>query len=313
MRVGIVGCGRIAYRHVEALMRAGDFTIQWVYDIKKDMADAMVSFISEHYGYMPVPFTSPDVQHVDVVAITTPNAFHLLSLKQFYDRADIFVVEKPVVMNTAEWNDILKLSNDKKIYVSHQLRYLPVYQYVKSLIDSGKLGKISHIGVHMWWNRNKEYFQSAPWRGTWQYDGGMLFNQGIHLLDLGVFLKDASVDSVNVITANKLHDYIEADDVALGYVTFSDGHLLSIEATISAQPQNVRSEIAVFGEMGTIVINNHNISYFYVDGIDEHPVFESVPSYYGHQKLYENIKRGEGITLPDISTTMDILFDIYRR
>ncbi len=314
-KIGIVGCGRIAYRHVEAMFYSGRYEIVWLFDVKEEMALSLADYVKRVFGYMPQVLSSLDtldIQHVDVITITTPNVYHLSSIKDFWSFSDEFVVEKPVVMDSKEWNELNMLSQKKKIYISHQLRYLPVYEYVKSLISEDKLGKLSHISINMWWNRNKEYFEQAEWRGTWKYDGGMLFNQGIHFLDLGVFFASAKPLEITVKWSNRLHPYIETDDVALGYITFENGVLLSVSSTISALPQNIRSELAVFGDKGTIVVNNGDITHFYVEGEKLPPLYK-VPHYYGHKVLYDHVYVGEGITIEDVKTTMEILFEIYRR
>jgi len=312
IEVGIVGCGRIAYRHVDALLAAGKYRIKWLYDIKPDMAAEMADYIEKRVGYKPALLTGEDRDIADVISITTPNAFHFSSLQSFWEYGKEFVIEKPVVMNKEEFTQVEKLAKEKPIYVSHQLRYLPIYQYVRDLVGSKKVGMLSHIVVNMWWNRNRDYFMQAAWRGTWKYDGGMLFNQGIHLLDLAIFIAAEDVADVKIKWANRTHDYIEADDVAVGYIELKSGALIAINATISSQPKNLRSEIGIFGEKGTVVINNHQFEHFYVEHTDM-PHIDTVPSHYGHMKLYENIAEGRGITISDVKQTMNVLFEIYGR
>ncbi|MCQ4987115.1 Gfo/Idh/MocA family oxidoreductase, partial [Anaerostipes caccae] len=102
------------------------------------------------------------------------------------------------------------------------------------------------------WNRNKNYYTQAPWRGTWRQDGGALMNQCIHGIDLLRWMLGDEVESVYGVTRQQFHDYLEAEDVGLAVIKFKNGAIATIEGTTNVNPKNLEETLYLFGENGTV-------------------------------------------------------------
>lgn len=111
---------------------------------------------------------------------------------------------------------------------------------------------MSHGSIHVRWNRNKGYYEQAPWRGLWASDGGALMNQCIHGIDLIRWLMGNEVEEVYGQTRQRIHDYLEAEDIGMAVVKFKDGSLATIEGTTNVYPQNLEETLYLFGENGTV-------------------------------------------------------------
>ena len=106
----------------------------------------------------------------------------------------------------------------------------------------------------MRWNRNRDYYDQAPWRGTWAQDGGCLMNQCIHGIDLLRWMMGDEVEEVYGVTRQQFHDYLEAEDVGLAVVKFKNGAVGTIEGTTNVYPKNLEETLYLFGEQGTVKI-----------------------------------------------------------
>ena len=95
---------------------------------------------------------------------------------------------------------------------------------MREALESNRFGKLSHGSIHVRWNRNKNYYTQAPWRGTWKQDGGALMNQCIHGIDLLRWMLGDEVESVYGVTRQQFHDYLEAEDVGLAVIKLKWGN-----------------------------------------------------------------------------------------
>ena len=127
-------------------------------------------------------------------------------------------------------------------------------QELRKALESGRFGKISHGSIHVRWNRNKGYYDQAPWRGTWAQDGGALMNQCIHGIDLLRWMMGDEVEEVYGATRQQFHDYLEAEDVGMAVVKFKNGAIGTIEGTTNVYPKNLEETLYLFGENGTVKI-----------------------------------------------------------
>lgn len=123
---------------------------------------------------------------------------------------------------------------------------------MREALESNRFGKLSHGSIHVRWNRNKNYYTQAPWRGTWKQDGGALMNQCIHGIDLLRWMLGDEVESVYGVTRQQFHDYLEAEDVGLAVIKFKNGAIATIEGTTNVYPKNLEETLYLFGENGTV-------------------------------------------------------------
>jgi len=171
-------------------------------------------------------------------------------------------LEKPIAMTMEETDRIINSAeqNNIKLSVVHPNRFRPVVQELRAILDSGILGEISHANCIVNWNRNQEYYDQAPWRGTKQFDGGVLMNQAIHNLDLLLWFM-GKAEEVFSMEATRLRN-IEAEDVSTGVIRFESGALATVQASATVYPSNFEESITIFGEKGTVKIGGTNALYF---------------------------------------------------
>ena len=270
MNFAIVGCGHIAKKHAEAIMQAEGATLFAVCDT---VTEKMVPFIEQYNieGYHNFEELVAN-DSVDVINICTPSGFHADLAVKAAEAGKHLVVEKPIALTLEDSQKIIDVCRDYnvKLSVVHPNRFRPVMMEIKELMDQGKLGKLSHANATVRWNRNQEYYDQAPWRGTKSLDGGVLMNQAIHNLDLLIWLM-GGVEEVFSMGATRLRD-IEAEDVSLGVVRFENGALGVIEAATTIYPRNLEETISIFGETGTVKIGGPNanlIEHINMEDVDD--------------------------------------------
>lgn len=192
----------------------------------------------------------------DLVSIATESGSHAEIALYCIDLGVNVIIEKPMAMSMEDANKIIELSEKKNVKVSacHQNRFNVAVQELRKALETGRFGKISHGSIHVRWNRNKGYYDQAPWRGTWMQDGGALMNQCIHGIDLLRWMMGNEVEEVYGATRQQFHDYLEAEDVGMAVVKFKNGAIGTIEGTTNVYPKNLEETLYLFGENGTVKI-----------------------------------------------------------
>lgn len=297
MNFAIIGCGFIAKKHAEAISQIQEAKLVAVCD---KVEPAMEPYI-EQYGvkaYTDINLMLSD-DEIDAVCICTPSGFHAPIAEQAAAAKKHIVLEKPIAMTIEETDRILLAAreNQVKLTIVHPNRFRPVVMELQKIIDSNMLGKISHASAKVNWNRNQEYYDQAQWRGTKQYDGGVLMNQAIHNLDL-LLMFMGQPEQVFSMEATRLRK-IEAEDVSTGVIRFESGALGTVEASTTVYPRNFEESITIFGEKGTVKIGGKNALYFEhldIEGLSEsqtEEIIEKVKSnpwgIPGHQRIISDL------------------------
>ena len=190
----------------------------------------------------------------ELVSIATESGIHA-EIAIFCIKHGVHVIiEKPMAMSMADANEIIRLSEERNVKVSacHQNRFNIAVQEMRQALEAGRFGKLSHGSIHVRWNRNKNYYTQAPWRGTWAQDGGALMNQCIHGIDLLRWTFGGEIEEVYGQTRQQFHDYLEAEDVGMAVVKFKNGAIATIEGTTNVYPKNLEETLYIFGEKGTV-------------------------------------------------------------
>jgi len=260
MNFAIIGCGFIAKKHAMAIDNVKNAKLVAVCD----KVPETMEFYNREYG--ATPYT--DLQEmlgkedIDIVCVCTPSGFHASIAVQIANAKKHIIVEKPIAMTLEDTNQIIEAceKNKVKLAVVHPNRFRPVVQELRKILDQNLLGKISHASCVVNWNRNQEYYDQAPWRGTKQFDGGVLMNQAIHNLDLLLWFMGKPIQ-VFSMEATRLRN-IEAEDVSVGVIRFESGALATVEASTTVYPKNFEESITIFGEKGTVKIGGTNAIYF---------------------------------------------------
>lgn len=260
MKYALIGCGRIATNHVKAVLNNGlEFVAAC--DIELDNIETLLAkhnlqndkTIARYSDYKQMITEHPELE---LIAIATSSGLHAEIALYCIDHGINVIIEKPMAMSMAYAEEIIKRSEAKGVKVSacHQNRFNVAVQKTRKAIEEGRFGKLSHGSIHVRWNRNRDYYTQAPWRGTWAEDGGCLMNQCIHGIDLLRWMMGNEVDTVYGVTRQQQHNYLEAEDVGMAVVTFKNGAVATIEGTTNVYPQNLEETLYLFGEKGTVKI-----------------------------------------------------------
>lgn len=277
MNFAIVGCGFIAKKHAQAIKKIEGAKLIAVCD---RVPELMEPYVAE-FGVTPYTDFAEMLKHnsIDVVNICTPSGSHATLAELAASHGKHIIVEKPIAMNIEETDRIIDSANkhNVKLAVVHPNRFRPVTMKLKEILDQNLLGKISHALCIVNWNRGQEYYDQAPWRGTKQFDGGVLMNQAIHNLDLLQWYL-GEPEEVFSMGATRLRN-IEAEDVSTGIVRFKSGVLATVQASTTVYPKNYEESITIFGEKGTVKIGGANALFFEtldIEGESENDIDEMI-------------------------------------
>lgn len=269
MRYALIGCGRISTNHINAAIN-NRLDIAAVCDtVEGHMEEVLTKYglecdnsIKRYTDYHKMI----EENSLDLVSIATESGLHGQVALDCIKCGIHVIIEKPMAMSLNEADQIITLSEEKgvKVSVCHQNRFNVAVQEMRKALEAGRFGKLSHGSIHVRWNREREYYEQAPWRGTWVQDGGALMNQCIHGIDLLRWMMGDEVESVYGITKQQFHDYLEAEDVGMAVVKFKNGAVATIEGTTNVYPKNLEETLYLFGEKGTVKLggkstNNINV------------------------------------------------------
>jgi UDP-N-acetyl-2-amino-2-deoxyglucuronate dehydrogenase len=324
VRFAIIGCGRISYRHIEAIQANPSAELVALCDLNLARATERNEGIGvrlyQNYHEM---LTS---EKIDVVNIMTPSgmhAEHAIEIIQLYKKH--LVIEKPMSLRVSDGLRLIDIArkHGTKLFVAHQNRFNKAVQKIKSGIDGNLFGRIVLGTVRIRWSRGQAYYSRDPWRGTWALDGGALTNQAIHHIDLLRWLL-GDVESVSAIAATRLVD-VEVEDTACAWLKFKSGALGNIEATTATRPLNkdLEASLSVLGEGGVAITEGasvNRLTTWTFDETDLDEYSEEPPNVYGfgHNEVINNVvdvltKGGEPLVSgEDALASVKLLNALYR-
>lgn len=304
MRFALIGCGRIATNHITAAVKNG-MDIVAVCDIVPAHMQALLekhglekdASIHRYESYQELL----DKEKPELCAIATESGSHAAIALACIDAGVPVIIEKPMAMSLADADEIIRRSEEKGVAVAacHQNRFNIAVQEMRKALEAGRFGKLSHGTVHVRWNRGPQYYEQAPWRGTWAEDGGALMNQCIHGIDLLRWMMGDEIATVYGATRQRLHHYLEAEDVGCAVLQFKNGAIGTVEGTTNVYPQNLEETLYVFGESGTVKLGGRSCNavdvWQFADGTSEDDakqgLAEEVLNVYGngHTSLYADM------------------------
>ena len=254
----IVGCGRIGERHAEHINNLG--TLVAVCDVVPQKADQLaVKYGAKAYYHLEEMLAAhPDS---DVISVCTPNGLHAAHSIQSLQAGFHVLCEKPLAINAQDAGEMLKVAEqkNKRLFVIKQNRFNPPVAAVKEAIDSGKLGKLFSIQLSCFWNRNEAYYQNT-WKGTKALDGGTLFTQFSHFIDL-LYWMIGDLKEAKAFVGNFAHqNMIEFEDTGAVILRFHNGVIGTINYTVNSFQKNMEGSLTIFGEKGTVKIGGEYLN-----------------------------------------------------
>ena len=305
MKYALIGCGRIATNHVKAVVNnqlefvaACDLHAEAIENLLAKHGLEKDESIARYEDYTKMLDEHPEIE---LVAIATDSGVHAQIALCCIDHGVNVIIEKPMAMSMDDAEEIIRRSKEKgvKVSVCHQNRFNIAVQEMRQALEAGRFGRISHGSVHVRWNRGKAYYDQAPWRGKWASDGGCLFNQCIHGIDLLRWMMGGEVEEIYGVTKQQFHDYLECEDIGMAVVKFSNGAIGTIEGTVNVYPKNLEETLYMFGEHGTVKLggtSTNDIDVWLFDDENEKDsknqgLREATSNVYGngHTSLYADV------------------------
>ena len=304
MKYALIGCGRISPNHVVAAKNNGLDIVAMCDPITENAMDKIVKFdldtdnVRVYLDYKDML----SIEKPELVAIATESGKHAKIAIDCINAGCNVIIEKPIALSLKDADEIIEagIRNNVKVCACHQNRFNKSIKKIREAVDKNRFGKLLYGTAHIRWARNHEYYERASWRGTWEQDGGALMNQCIHDIDLLRWMMGGDIEEVMAMTDRLTHPYIEAEDLGIALVKFSNGSYGIIEGTTNVYPKNLEETLYIFGEKGTVKAGGEAVNIIeewrFSDYLEEPEVVkkecsENPPNVYGfgHTKLYKNV------------------------
>lgn len=299
VRFAIVGCGRIGSRHAEQISAKGKLVA--VCDIDAQKADQLAGRFKVKACYSVEELLKE--KDMDVVSVCTPNGLHAKHTIQSLQAGFHVLCEKPMAIRVSDCLDMIAAAekSGRKLFIVKQNRFNPPVVAVKQALDEERLGRIFSLQLNCFWNRKAEYYTGSNWKGTKELDGGILFTQFSHFIDL-LYWMIGDVSEATALAANYHHvDTVETEDTGMVMLQFAKGAIGGINYTVNSFGKNMEGSLTIFGEKGTVKIGGQYLNTLEYQSIDNY-VISNLPeggqaNQYGayegsmsnHDKVYDNV------------------------
>jgi UDP-N-acetyl-2-amino-2-deoxyglucuronate dehydrogenase len=311
VRFALVGCGRIAKNHFDAIrLKSDDVELVDVCDTDPRALDAAINATGAR-GHASLEALLKATT-ADCVVLTTPSGLHPGQAIQIAQTGRDVMTEKPMATRWTDGLRMVRACDDAgvRLFVVKQNRRNPTLQMLKEAVTLGRFGRIYMVNVNVFWTRPQEYYDSAEWRGTWEFDGGAFMNQASHYVDLLDWIV-GPIESVMAYTGT-LARSIEVEDTGVAALKWRNGAMGSINVTMLTYPKNLEGSITILGEKGSARIGGVAVNEIQTwQFADPHPMDDKVgdASYrttsvygFGHPMYYDNViatLRGEAAPATD--------------
>lgn len=302
MKYALIGCGRISPNHIAAA-RANELEFVGICDVNKEMLQDKVSRynlgdVHQYTNYQEML----EKEKPELVAIATESGKHAEIALQCVEAGCHVIIEKPIALSLDDADAIISAAKKKgvRICANHQNRFNKSVRKIRKALEEDRFGRMFYGAAHVRWCRDKNYYEQAKWRGTWEQDGGALMNQCIHNIDLLRWMMGDEIEEVVGITDQLNHPYLEAEDLGIALVKFKNGAYGIIEGTTDVYPKNLEETLYLFGQKGTVKVGGQSVNrieeWRFADG-QERPeeviaeFAENPPNVYGfgHTPLYADM------------------------
>lgn len=254
IRFAVVGCGHIGKRHAEMVVRDPDAELVALCDIRPKEELGIEAY--------PVAFF-PDLDSllqadldIDVVNICVPNGLHAEMAIRAIEAGHHVVIEKPMALQVQDAERVLQtsLKFQKEVFCVMQNRYSPPSVWIKQMIDSGRLGKIYLVQLNCFWNRDERYYKPGGWHGDASLDGGTLFTQFSHFIDIMYWLF-GDIQHIQARFADFNHQQLtDFEDSGLVTFEFVNGGMGCLNYSTAVWNKNMESSMLIVAENGSVKI-----------------------------------------------------------
>lgn len=301
IKFAVVGTGHIGKRHAEMIIRHPEAELTALCDIKPAL-----DLGSDKFN-VPVFNSLEDLLNssldFDVLCIATPNGLHAEHALAGLDRKKHIVIEKPMALTKADCERIIfkSLQVSKQVFCVMQNRYSPPSEWIKQLITEGRLGKIFMVQINCYWNRDKRYYKADGWKGDMKLDGGTLFTQFSHFIDIMYWLFGDIKDIQGKFEDFNHQGITDFEDSGMVTFSFLNGGMGSLNYSTSVWDQNLESSLTIIAENGSIKIGGqymNEVEYCNIKDYQMPTLRESNPAndyglYKGsaanHNYIFENV------------------------
>ncbi|WP_040673791.1 Gfo/Idh/MocA family protein [Nitrobacter sp. Nb-311A] len=311
IKFALAGCGRIAQNHLAAIQRHhNQAELVSVCDVNAAALKVAVETTgAKPYANLGNMLAKTDA---DVVVLTTPSGLHAEQAIRVAASGRHVMTEKPMATKWADGLRMVRACDDAgvRLFVVKQNRANATLQLLRRSVESGRFGRIYMVNINVFWTRPQNYYDSAKWRGTWEFDGGALMNQASHYVDLLEWLI-GPIESLQAYTATLARN-IEVEDTAVVNLRWRSGALGSMNVTMLTYPKNFEGSITILGERGTVRVGGVAVNAIqHWEFAEPHPDDEKIKSAsyettsvygFGHPLYYDNVigvLRGEAEPVTD--------------
>ncbi len=298
VRIALAGCGRISKNHFDAIGRHAEHAeLTDVCDIDPAALDEAVKATGARgHGSLTAMLAATDA---DMVALTTPSGLHPQQAVEVAASGRHVLTEKPMATRWADGLRMVRACDDAgvRLYVVKQNRRNATLQLLKRAMEAKRFGRIYMITVNVFWTRPQSYYDSAKWRGTWEFDGGAFMNQASHYVDLLEWL-GGPVESVMAYAGTLARD-IQVEDTGVAALKWRSGAMGTINVTMLTYPKNFEGSITILGDRGSVRVGGvalNEIQHWEFDKEHEMDAQVKEASYgitsvygFGHALYYENV------------------------
>lgn len=294
LNVATIGCGRIAEKHL-ACYQSDEVpaSLVAVCDLDPEKAREkgdkyQVPWFTDYHAMMAA---HPEI---DVLDIMTPSGMHVKHVLDLAPYGKHILTEKPMALRTSDCDLMIEAcrKHGGRLFVVKQNRFNRAVVAARKALDEGRFGRMIMGTIRVRWRRDQAYYNQADWRGTWEYDGGVMSQQATHHLDLLQWFM-GPIETVQCQTATRLMD-IEVEDTAVAILKFKSGALGAFEATVATRPEDLEGSMSLLGEKGSVIIGGPAVNIIecwkFVDPLPEDDEIiarfsQDVPDVYGHGHL----------------------------
>jgi predicted dehydrogenase len=274
IKFAVVGAGHIGKRHAEMIRREDEAELVALADIRsKEECDATSFDIPFFESIEELLAANIDI---DVVNVCTPNGLHASQSLLALESAKHVVCEKPMGLSKDNCEKVIfkSLQKSKNVFCVMQNRYSPPSEWIKSVIDQKLLGDIFMVQLNCYWNRDDRYYKKGGWKGTADLDGGTLFTQFSHFIDIMYWLF-GDIDNIEGKFADFSHkDSTDFEDSGFVSFDFIDGGMGSINYSTAVANQNLESSMTIIGSKGSVKIGGQYMNEVEVCNIQDYEMPE---------------------------------------